>query len=99
MRDNLSIEVAACFKRVNWRMNRAGVQRRVRAFLRDSGETGLVSAKQLHHAHHAMMLAMSPAAWWKVRIGVRAKYGRDQRQAEDRHQDKCNRAAHFQRIV
>jgi hypothetical protein len=41
------------------------------------------------------MFAVSAAAWGKIRVGIGAKKGRNQRPTEDHHQRKCDRSAHF----
>jgi len=80
-------------------MNGAGGCRRAGALLRDGGKALLVAAELLHPAHHAAMLAVPAAAWGQIRVGAGAKDGRDQREAEDHSQRKCDRAAHGQGIV
>jgi hypothetical protein len=80
-------------------MNGTGAGWEAGAFLRSGGEAGLFAAEPLHHAHHAVMLAMPAAARGKIRVGVGAKNGRNQRPAEGHHQRKCDRAAHLQATI
>ncbi len=77
----------------DWRMNRAGARWHAGALFRDGREAGSLAAELLH-AHHAAMLAVPAAAWGEIRVSARAKSGRDQHQAEDHRQRKCDRAAH-----
>ena len=84
------------FRLVRCRMNGVGVCREVGALLGSGAEVLSVAAEPVHHAHHAVMLAVPAAAWGKIRVGVGAKERRNQHPAEHHQQRNCDGAPHSQ---
>ena len=91
-----SIASARQHRRSGQRMRhneRSMTKRRVRALFRNDVETRRNAAHL--RGHRALVFATAAAAGWELRI-VRSggERGRNQRQAEDRHQHSCERASH-----
>jgi hypothetical protein len=96
MSDNFRVVLFPGFRFAGWRVNSTGADREAGTLLRDGREGFLVVAEPLHHAHHAVMLAVPTAAWGKICVGIGTEKRCDQRQAEHHHQRKCDGAAHYQ---
>ena len=94
MANSVRIELLPSFSLVSWRINRASACREARALLRDGREAILTAATPFHHAHHAVMLAVSAAARREICVGVGDNERRDQRPTEEHHQRDGDGAAH-----
>jgi len=82
---DVRVELSPGFQLGDWRKNNTDGGRKTRTPLRDRREALLAAAALLHHAHHAVMLAVPSAARWEFCVGVEGKERRDQRPAEQHH--------------
>ena len=80
-------------------MNGTGADWEAGTLLKNGREAGLVAAEPLHHAHHAVMLAVPAAARGKIRVASGPKMGAISVQLKAMHQRKCDRAAHLQATI